>query len=64
VLWNIIGPEREKVLKGCRNLHNEELHNFYYSIYIFRAIKSGLISQTGHVAHRVLVDKAEGKRQL
>jgi len=27
VLRNIFGPEREKVLRGWRNLHNEELHN-------------------------------------
>ena len=72
VLRNIFGPEREKVLRGWRNLHKEELHNLYYSIHIFRVVKSRMISQTGHAAcmeekncaYRVLVDKAEGKRQL
>jgi len=50
VLWNIIGPAREKVIRGSRNVHNEELHSLYYSIHIFRVIKSRMISQTGHVA--------------
>jgi hypothetical protein len=72
MLGNLFGSEREKVLGGWRNLHNEELHNLYCSIHICRVIKSTMISQTEHVAFmeekrcacRVLVDKAEGKRQL
>jgi hypothetical protein len=82
-IWSLtygenIGYRRFKI--GCwgiylglrgRNLQNEELHNLYYSLHIFRVIKL-MIRQTGHVAcvgvkrcaYRVLVDKAEAKRQL
>jgi hypothetical protein len=28
VLRRIFGPKRDEVLRGWRNLHNEELHNF------------------------------------
>jgi hypothetical protein len=30
-LRRIFGPTREKVKRGWRNVHNEELHNFYSS---------------------------------
>jgi hypothetical protein len=31
VLRRIFGPKREEVTGGMRKLHNEELHNFYFS---------------------------------
>jgi hypothetical protein len=30
-LRRIFGPKREEVTGGWRRLHNEELHNLYYS---------------------------------
>jgi hypothetical protein len=39
-LGRIFGPKREEVAKGWRRLHNEELHNLYASLNIFRVIKS------------------------
>jgi hypothetical protein len=55
-----------------RKLHNEELHNLYYSRNIIRMIKSRRIRWAGHVArigqkmnaYRILVGKPVGKRQL
>jgi hypothetical protein len=40
VLRRIFGTKREKVTGGWRKLHNEELHNLYYSPSIIRMIKS------------------------
>jgi hypothetical protein len=52
-----------------RKLHNEELHNLYFSSNIIRMIKSRRMRWTGHVAqigatrnaYRILVGKPEGK---
>jgi hypothetical protein len=33
VLRWAFGPKKEEVARGCRRLHNEELHNLYFSIY-------------------------------
>jgi hypothetical protein len=38
------------VTGGCRKLHNEELHNLYYSPSIIRMIKSRRMRWAGHVA--------------
>jgi len=35
----IFGPKREKVTRGWRKLHNDELHNFYNPLNIIRVIK-------------------------
>jgi hypothetical protein len=35
----IFGPKRDEVI-GWRKLHNEELHNFYFSSSIIRMMKS------------------------
>jgi hypothetical protein len=40
VLRRIFGPTREKVVRGWRRLHNEELHGFHASPLIIRIIKS------------------------
>jgi hypothetical protein len=40
VLREIFGPKREKVARGWRRLHNEELHNLYAAPNIIRVIKS------------------------
>jgi hypothetical protein len=53
-------------------LHNEELHNLYFSPSIIRIIESRRMRWEGHVArmgekrnvYRLLVGKAEGKRPL
>jgi hypothetical protein len=68
----ICGPKRDEVTGGWRKLHNEELHNFYYSPSIIRMIKSRRMRWVGHIAQtgvkrnakRILVVKLEGKRPL
>jgi hypothetical protein len=53
-------------------LHNEELHNLYFSPNIIRMIKSRRMKWAGHVArmgekrnaYRILVEKPEGRRPL
>jgi hypothetical protein len=60
------------VTGGWRKLHDEELHNFYFSPNIIRIIKSRRMRWAGHVArmgekrnvYRLLVGKLEGKRPL
>jgi hypothetical protein len=72
VLRRIFGPKRDEVTGGCRNLHNEELHNLYSSPSIIRIIKSRRMRWAVHVAqmgekrnvYRLLVGKPEGRRPL
>jgi hypothetical protein len=40
VLRRIFEPKRDEVIGGWRKLHNEELHNLYYSPSLIRIIKS------------------------
>jgi hypothetical protein len=40
MLKEIVGPEREKVAGGWRELHDEKLHNLYSSPNIIRMISS------------------------
>ena len=72
MLRRIFGPKREELTEQWRKLHNEELSDLYCSPNIVRVIKSRRIRWAGHVARmgtrggvcRILVGKAEGKRQL
>jgi hypothetical protein len=72
VLRRIFGPKREEVSGGCRKLHNEDLHNLYFSHSIIIMIKSKRKRWTRHVtsmeemrnSHKILVGKPEGKRLL
>jgi hypothetical protein len=50
VLRRIFGPKRDEVTGGWRKLHNEELHNLFFSPSIIRMIKSRRIRWAGHVA--------------
>jgi hypothetical protein len=50
VLRGISGPKRDEVIGGWRKLHNEELHNLYYSPSIIRIIRFRRMSWAGHVA--------------
>jgi hypothetical protein len=50
VLRRIFGPERDEVTGGWRKLHNEELHNLYFSPSIIRIIKLRRVKWAGHVA--------------
>jgi hypothetical protein len=69
VLRRIFVPKRDK---GWRELHNEELHKFYFSPNIIRMIESKRMRWTRHVALmgkkrnacRILVGKPEGKSPL
>jgi hypothetical protein len=49
VLRRIFGLKRE-VDRSWRKLHNDELHNLYYSPNIVRVIKSRRMRWAGHVA--------------
>jgi hypothetical protein len=72
VLRRIFGPKMEEVTGEWRKLHNDELHDLYYSPNIGRVIKLRRMKWAGHVAqmgeergeYRVLVGKPEGKRPL
>jgi hypothetical protein len=50
VLRRIFGPKRDEVTGDWRKLHNEELHNLYFSPNIIRIIKSRRMRWAGHVA--------------
>jgi hypothetical protein len=50
VLRRIFGPKRDEVTREWRNLHNEELHDLYFSPSIIRIIKSRRMRWAGHVA--------------
>jgi hypothetical protein len=72
VLRSIFGPKGDEVTGGWRKLHNEELRDLYSSPSIIRIIKLRRMRWVGHVArmgekrnpYRLLVGKAEGKKQL
>jgi hypothetical protein len=72
VLRRIFGPKRDEVTGEWRKLHNEELHDLYFSPSITRIIKARKMRWTGHVArmrekmnaYRLLVGKPEGRRPL
>jgi hypothetical protein len=40
VFRRIFGPKRDEVTGEWRKLHNEELHDLYFSLTIVRVIKS------------------------
>jgi hypothetical protein len=49
VLRRIFGLRRDEVTGEWRKLHNEELHDLYYSPSIIRMIKSRRMRWAGHV---------------
>jgi hypothetical protein len=71
VQQRIFGPKRAQVTGRWRKLHNEELHNLYFSPSIIRMIKSRRMRWVGYVAQMgrggtyiLLMGKPEGKRPL
>jgi hypothetical protein len=71
-LRRIFGPKRDGVTRFWRKLHNEELHNVYFSPNIIMTIKSRRMRWAGHVecmremrnAYKILVEKSECRRPL
>jgi hypothetical protein len=49
VLRRIFEPKRNEVTGGWRQLHNGELHNFYYSPSTIRMMMSRRMRWTGHI---------------
>jgi hypothetical protein len=72
VLRRIVGPKRDEMTGGWRELHNEELHGLYSSPCIVRVIKARRMRWAGHVArmwevrgaYNTLVGRPEGRRPL
>jgi hypothetical protein len=50
VLRRMFGRRRNEVTGGWRKLHNEELHNLYFSLSKTKLIKSRKMRWAGHVA--------------
>jgi uncharacterized membrane protein len=50
VMKRIFGPKRDEVTVEWGKLHNEELHNLYYSLSTLQVIKSRRMRWVGHVA--------------
>jgi hypothetical protein len=50
VLRKIFGSKKNEVMGGWRGLHNEELHNLYFSPNIIRIILSRRMRWADHVA--------------
>jgi hypothetical protein len=53
VLNRIFVTKKDEVMGGWRKLHNEELHDLYFSPGIIRMIKSKRIRWAGHAAWMV-----------
>jgi hypothetical protein len=49
-LRRIFGSRKNEVIGGMRKLHNEELHNLYYTSNIIKMIKSRRMRWAGHIA--------------
>jgi hypothetical protein len=72
VLRRTFRPRRDEVTGDWKKLHNEELHNLYFSPNIIRMIKSRRMRWAGHVARMgetrnaywIVVGKPEVKRSL
>jgi hypothetical protein len=65
VLRRIFGPKRDKVTGGSRKLHNEELHNLYFSPSINRMGRcEGYVARMGakRNTYRISLGKPERKR--
>jgi hypothetical protein len=48
-LGRMFGPKSDEVMAGCRQLNNEELHNFSSSPFIIRMNKSSRMRWVRHV---------------
>jgi hypothetical protein len=68
VLRRIFRSKEEELTAGYKKLHNEKLHNLYYSLNIIRVIKSRRLKETyfgkTRNAYKTLTRKPEGKRSL
>jgi hypothetical protein len=62
VLRRIFGPKQVEVTVGWRKLHNEELHNWYFSINMIRIMKSRRVRKVGQSVCTGEMRTSEGKR--
>jgi hypothetical protein len=51
MLRRVFSPKRDEATGDLRKLHNDELHNLYFSSSIIRMTKSMKMRWAGHVAH-------------
>jgi hypothetical protein len=71
-LRRLFGPKRDEIIGSWRELHNEELHNLYFSSYVITMMKPRRMRWARNVArmrekrnvYRILVMKPENKRLL
>jgi hypothetical protein len=54
VLRRIFGPKRDEVTGDWRKLHNEELHDLFFSPSIIRMIKSLRMRWAGHSENKTV----------
>jgi hypothetical protein len=52
VVRKIFGPKGNEVIRGCKKMHNKELHNLYYSSNIIRMIKPRRMRWAERIASR------------
>jgi hypothetical protein len=72
VLRRIFRPKEKEVAGGWKNMHNEELHNYYSSASTIRMITSRSTGSAGHAERigeirnscNIFVGKPEAKRPL
>jgi hypothetical protein len=72
MLRRIFGPNRDELTGEWRKLHNEDLHDLFFSPCIIRINRTRRMRWAGHVvgmgekrnAYRLLVGKPEGRRPL
>jgi hypothetical protein len=64
VLRRMLGPERDEVTGGCREMQYKNLHNLYISSNIIRMINSRGMRWQGHVPYLAAVSHIQCTQNL